>query len=191
MKYVLIAGVNGAGKSTLYQSIDSLKNMPRVNLDEIVREFGDWRKASDVMKAGKIAVNKIKEYFDNRVTFNQETTLCGNSIERNIKLAKELGYFIELHYIGVESIEVAKKRIAYRVKNGGHNIPDADIERRYYESLFKLSSIIHLCDLAVFYDNSEMINRFAIYEEGIMKIVSDEEPIWFIDWKNGKYKNKP
>lgn len=51
--------------------------------------------------------------------------------------------------------------------------------------------IIHLCDLAVFYDNSEMINRFAIYEEGIMKIVSDEEPIWFIDWKNGKYKNKP
>ncbi len=111
MKYVLIAGVNGAGKSTLYQSIDSFKNMPRVNLDEIVREFGDWRKASDVMKAGKIAVNKIKEYFDNRVTFNQETTLCGNSIERNIKLAKELGYFIELHYIGVESIEVAKKEL--------------------------------------------------------------------------------
>lgn len=40
-KYILIAGVNGAGKSTLYQTLGFLKNMPRVNTDEIVREFGD------------------------------------------------------------------------------------------------------------------------------------------------------
>ena len=58
-KYILIAGVNGAGKSTLYQTIDSLKLMERVNTDEIVRSFGDWKKPSDVMKAGKIAVKKI------------------------------------------------------------------------------------------------------------------------------------
>ena len=59
-KYVLIAGVNGAGKSTLYQTIESLKDMPRVNTDEIVREFGDWKNTADVMKAGKIAVRKIR-----------------------------------------------------------------------------------------------------------------------------------
>ena len=40
-RYVIIAGVNGAGKSTLYQINDNLKNMPRVNVDEIVREIGD------------------------------------------------------------------------------------------------------------------------------------------------------
>ena len=40
-KYIIIAGVNGAGKSTLYQTIASLKEMPRVNVDEIVREIGD------------------------------------------------------------------------------------------------------------------------------------------------------
>lgn len=39
-KYILIAGVNGAGKSTLFQTIDSLKNMQRINTDEIVRSFG-------------------------------------------------------------------------------------------------------------------------------------------------------
>ena len=75
-KYILIAGVNGAGKSTLYQTLDSLKVMERVNTDEIVKSFGDWKNSSDVMKAGKIAVNKIKDYFDNGVSFNQETTLC-------------------------------------------------------------------------------------------------------------------
>jgi predicted ABC-type ATPase len=53
-KYVLIAGVNGAGKSTLYQTLDSLQNMKRINTDEIVRSFGDWRNISDVMKAGKM-----------------------------------------------------------------------------------------------------------------------------------------
>ena len=41
-KYVLIAGVNGAGKSTLYQLLDSISDLPRINTDEIVREFGDW-----------------------------------------------------------------------------------------------------------------------------------------------------
>ena len=63
-KYILIAGVNGAGKSTLFQTLESLKDMPRINTDEIVKSFGDWQNMSDVLKAGKIAVRKIKEYFE-------------------------------------------------------------------------------------------------------------------------------
>ena len=94
-KYILIAGVNGAGKSTLYQTLESLKNMPRINTDEIVRSFGNWQNISDVLKAGKIAVKKIKEYFDQGITFNQETTLCGASIIQNIKLTNSPGYKIE------------------------------------------------------------------------------------------------
>ena len=84
-KYILIAGVNGAGKSTLYQTLESLKDMPRINTDEIVKSFGSWKNKSDVFKAGKIAVKKIKEYFEQGITFNQETTLCGVSIIQNIK----------------------------------------------------------------------------------------------------------
>lgn len=84
-KYVLIADVNGAGKSTLYQTIDELKNMPRVNMDEIVREFGDWKNIQDVMKAGKIAISKLKKFLDGEISFNQETTLCGKSVLNSIK----------------------------------------------------------------------------------------------------------
>ena len=64
-----------AGKSTLYQSIQSLHDMPRVNTDEILREIGDWRNMIDVMTEGKMAVKKIARYFDEGITFNQETTL--------------------------------------------------------------------------------------------------------------------
>ncbi len=53
-KYVIIAGVNGVGKSTLYQTDDNLKGLSRVNVDEIVREIGDWRNTGDVFTAGKI-----------------------------------------------------------------------------------------------------------------------------------------
>lgn len=46
-KYILIAGVNGAGKSTLYQTLESLKDMPRINTDEIVKSFGNWQNIND------------------------------------------------------------------------------------------------------------------------------------------------
>lgn len=90
LKYVLVGGVNGAGKSTLYVSEKSMWKLPRVNTDEIVKGFGDWRNISDVIKAGKIAVKLIDKYFEEKVSFNQETTLCGKSVMRNIKRAKEL-----------------------------------------------------------------------------------------------------
>lgn len=118
-KYILIAGVNGAGKSTLYQTLDSLKDIKRVNIDEIVRENGNWRNPADVMTAGKQAIRVIKDYFDKGISFNQETTLCGNSILKNIDTALNEGYVVELHYVGVDSVDIAKQRIAYRVEHGG------------------------------------------------------------------------
>lgn len=141
-KYIIIAGVNGAGKSTLYQMYDELGGMPRVNVDEMVREIGNWKNIQDVFAAGKIAVKNISKYLEAGITFNQETTLCGNSIIRNIMKAKERGYFIELHYVGVESAEIAKERVKYRVEQGGHGIPEIDIERRYVETFRQLNRII-------------------------------------------------
>ena len=178
-RYILIAGVNGAGKSTLYQTLDSLQAMERVNTDEIVRSFGDWRNSADVLNAGKVAVSKIKEYFRHGVSFNQETTLCGKSVLKNIDKAKSLGYEIELHYVGIESVEIAKQRIAYRVAHGGHGIPDADVERRYIESFEHLNLVKDKCDLIVLYDNTEVFKRFAIYKNGDLYILSDQIPMWF------------
>lgn len=181
-KYIVIAGVNGAGKSTLYQTLETIKQIDRINTDEIVRSFGNWKNAGDVIKAGKIAVKKIEECFRNGISFNQETTLCGNSIINNIIKAKNLGYKIEVHYIGVESIEIAKERIAYRVEHGGHGIPNADVERRYYESFEHLRKIMNICDVVILYDNTEAFNRFAIFHNGETVMLSKELPDWY-----GKY----
>ncbi len=78
-KYIIFAGVNGAGESTLYQTNSQLFDMPRINVDEIVRDFGNWKNTQDIMTAGKIAVTRLKNYIVEGISFNQETTLCGNS----------------------------------------------------------------------------------------------------------------
>ena len=178
-KYVVIAGVNGAGKSTLYQINDNLKNMPRINVDEIVRDFGDWRNAWNVFEAGKIAVEKISQYMNEGVSFNQETTLCGKSIIKNILKAKKLGYFVELHYVSVDSVQIAKDRVKHRVENGGHGIPEKDIEKRYVETFQQLNCILKECNLIAFYDNTENFRRFAICKNGELIRVSHNVPEWF------------
>lgn len=178
-KYVLFAGVNGAGKSTLFLTLESLKQIERVNIDEIVRSFGDWKNPSDVVKAGKIAVTMINDFFERGVSFNQETTLCGGSILKNIARAKALGYEIELHYVGLESVEIAKARIAHRVEHGGHGIPDADVERRYFESFEHLNKVLCECNIAVLYDNTDAFKRFAIYKNGVLFSRTDEVPEWY------------
>ena len=178
-KYIIIAGVNGVGKSTLYQMYDEFGGMPRVNVDEMVRGIGNWKNIQDVFAAGKIAVKNISKYLEAGITFNQETTLCGNSIIRNIMKAKERGYFIELHYVGVESAEIAKERVKYRVEQGGHGIPEIDIERRYVETFRQLNRIIKDCDLVALYDNSEKFRRFAIYKSGNIVRLSQNVPKGF------------
>ena len=157
-RYILIAGVNGAGKSTLYQTNPALQ---------------------DVFKAGTIAVQKINQYFSEQVTFNQETTLCGNSVLKYIQKAKEQGYVIEIHYVGVESVDIAKERVKHRVLTGGHGIEERDIERRYYESFKQINKIIDKCDLIAFYDNTQAFRRFAIFQHGKVRVVSRNIPKWF------------
>lgn len=177
-KYVIYAGVNGAGKSTFY-NMKSQYNLPRVNSDEIVKELGDWKNVADTMKAGKIAVQRINDYFSQGVSFNQETTLCGHSIFRNIKRAKQQGYVVEMFYVGLDSAEIAKERIAKRVECGGHGIPDEDVERRYVESLKNLRKAIEMCDLVSINDNTETMRRFAIYRNGQLCLLSRNVPEWF------------
>ena len=177
-KYILFAGVNGAGKTTLYQSDEEYKNLPRINMDEIVREFGSWKNTKDVSRAGMIAVKKINEYFDRGQSFNQETTLCGKSIFRNIERAKLLGYEVILYYVGVAGIDTAKERVRLRVKNGGHGIPDEDIVRRYSESIANLESIIPICEQVKIYDNTDSFVKVASFINGKCVDRIEDIPLW-------------
>lgn len=177
--YTIFAGVNGAGKSTLY-NIEIIKNNDlgkRINTDEIVKEIGEWKNSSDQIKAARIGIKWRNEYIEKDISFNQETTLTGNTVLKGILKAKERGFKIYLHYIGVKDVEIAKERVRIRVKNGGHGIPDKDIEKRYIESFENLKKIFKICDKITVYDNSDYIKECLLVENGNI-IWSENIPKW-------------
>ncbi|HDK7164862.1 TPA: zeta toxin family protein [Clostridium botulinum] len=178
--YTIFAGVNGAGKTSIYQSIyyNENKGEKRINTDEMVARIGSWKDNNLQVKCAREAVKLIKQYILGGISFNQETTLSGKSIIKNIKFAKESGFYIVMNYIGIESTEVAKERVKIRVSKGGHGIPDKDIERRYYDSLNNLNNVIEMCDEVNIYDNTEVL-REIIYLKNDKIIWKDKKiPNW-------------
>ena len=84
-----------------------------------------------------------------------------------------------MHYVGLDSIELAKQRIASRVASGGHGIPEKDVERRYEESFKNLNMVMTLCNLVALYDNTEQFRRFAIFKHGKVIRLSKNIPDWY------------
>ena len=128
--YTVFAGINGAGKSSLYGEVDKEPLGVRINADEIAKEIGDFNDPKVQFKAGRIAVEKMRTCIKDRVDFNQETVLSGRNTIVQMQKLKSEGYRIRLMYIGLENKELAVERVTERVKNGGHNISKALIDRK-------------------------------------------------------------
>lgn len=179
--FYLFAGVNGAGKSTLYNSEslnNDIKNTIRINTDEIVREIGDWKNNSDQLKAAKIAINLRNECFLYGKSFNEETTLTGKTILKTIDKAKELGYELQLFYVGLNSPEIAKERIKSRVEKGGHHIENDIVEKRYYESLKNLKEILLKFDKVYLYDNSKKYKNIFSFSNNKILFKDNKSISW-------------
>ena len=170
-------GVNGAGKSTLFYSEANHHLGIRLNSDEILHSLGlDWKDMSAQILAGKKLLQLQKECLSNGVSFNQETTLSGQSIFNVIKKAKELGYAIHLRYVGVANPEIAKERVAKRIARGGHGVSDGTLERRFTASKENFIKIYPLCDSIIMYDNTVQMTCVASINAGKITLIQH------IDW---------
>ncbi|MCL2168619.1 MAG: zeta toxin family protein [Defluviitaleaceae bacterium] len=179
MQYTMIAGVNGVGKSTIYTALSCEEKAAlgvRVNVDEVVSTLGHWSSDELQFIAAKQAVKQIKEHLESGITFHQETTLAGRSIASTIKKAKEKGYKILLWYVFVDSAETSKQRVAHRVQNGGHGIPDDVIENRFVASFENLKYIMPLCDEINLYNNTSEFEIVAKIIGGQLTIYNPNIP---------------
>ena len=137
-KYLyIISGANGSGKSTLAEVLLKEKNLEFLNADEIAKELAPNAINSVPISAGKEYFKRLKLYFDNKKSFAVESTLSGNNVIRIIKRAQDLNYKIILVYSFLQNCTTCIERVKKRVKNGGHNVPEEDIIRRYYKSIIK------------------------------------------------------
>lgn len=161
----IIAGCNGAGKTTASFTLlpDILGCREFVNADEIARGLSPFQPETVAFEAGRIMLHRISELLEAKKDFAFETTLATRSYAKTIKKANEFGYTIILLFFWLESPEIAVKRVKERVENGGHNIPEDVIFRRYYKGIKNLINIfLELCDKVIVINNSGNTPKFVI-----------------------------
>ncbi len=129
----IIAGCNGAGKTTASFTIlpQVLDCDEFVNADEIARGLSPFHPERVSIEAGRLMLERINAHMVAGTTFAVETTLSTRSYESLIRRAHKAGYQVELIFFWLSSPEVAIQRVAKRVAEGGHNIPEDVIRRRY------------------------------------------------------------
>lgn len=180
----IIAGCNGAGKTTAsYTVLPEILNCKEfINADEIARGLSPFQPEKVAITAGRIMLQRIDELINLKVDFAIETTLTTKSYTKMIEVAKLKGYNIKLAYLWLNSVDLAIERVNARVKEGGHNIPEEIIRRRYKKGIFNLINIfIVLCDYWLVFDNSDEsftfvaegnnINEPSIYNNKIWELI--------------------
>jgi predicted ABC-type ATPase len=86
----------------------------------------------------ELLLSRIRELVAARATFSFETTLAARSYRTSILEWRRLGYRVVLYFIWLLSAEMAINRVASRVQEGGHDIPEAIVRRRYTRGLTNL-----------------------------------------------------
>ncbi len=136
----IIAGPNGVGKTTF--ALNYLPKVPKclhfINADLIAAGLSPLAPERELVAASRIFLREIESCITTRQDFAFETTLSGRSYLRLIERLQADGWRVELIYLALPSVEMSKMRVAERVRQGGHNIPVADIERRFSRSLYNL-----------------------------------------------------
>lgn len=154
----IFCGCNGAGKTTASFTIlpEVLKCKEFVNADEIAKGLSPFNPEKVAIDAGKLMLMRMEELLAQGVSFAFETTLATKGYKRFIKRAQESGYRVTLIYFWLNSTELAIQRVAKRVMEGGHNIPEEVIRRRYVSGITNLFEIYMDCvDYWMLADNSQ------------------------------------
>lgn len=154
---VIIAGPNGAGKTTFAREfLTKQRGIERfVNADLIAAGLSPLRPELAARAAGRLVLKELDQLVAAKADFAFESTLSGRSYVDRIQRWKRAGYRVEIVFLQLQSPKLALKRIAVRVSQGGHDVPKADVMRRFvrggenFEKLYK-----PLADSWALYDNS-------------------------------------
>jgi predicted ABC-type ATPase len=134
---IIIAGPNGAGKTTFAREfLPHEADCPVfINADLIAAGLSPFRPESIAVKAGKLMIEAINECVRRGESFAIETTLSGRRYLRTIQIWKAEGYRVTLFFVSLPNVDLALTRVVDRVRQGGHNIPETVVRRRFDSGL--------------------------------------------------------
>lgn len=132
-KIIVIAGPNGAGKTTFARSfLPAEAHLPRfINADLIAAGLAPFAPETAAIKAGRLMLEEIEGCARRGESFAFETTLSGLGYLRHIAQWRAQGYRVSLFFLSLPNAETAIARVAERVRQGGHDIPEPLVRRRF------------------------------------------------------------
>lgn len=130
---IIIAGPNGAGKTTFAREFLPKEAACRtfINADLIAQGLSPFHPEAAAVSAGRIMLEMIRNCVRRGESFAIETTLSGRGYVRMIPAWKEAGYRVTIFFLELRNVDLAVRRVAERVAQGGHDIPEAVIRRRF------------------------------------------------------------
>jgi predicted ABC-type ATPase len=156
-KIIIIAGPNGAGKTTFArQFLPQEADCPTfINADLIAAGLSPFRPQAAALRAGRLLLAEIAAHVARHESFAFETTLAGRGYARSIPRWQAAGYHVKITFLALPNAALAVARVAARVAQGGHDVPEDAIRRRFKAGLDNFQRIYRpLVDAWVIYDNS-------------------------------------
>lgn len=129
----IIAGPNGSGKTTFVRRFLPLYAEVRnfINADLIAAGLAPFAPETAALKAGRLVLSEIERLAAEREDFAFETTLSGKTYEPMVRRFRDAGYLVYLYFLWLPNVGMNVERVASRVIEGGHDVPEIDVRRRY------------------------------------------------------------
>lgn len=156
--FVLLAGPNGSGKSTFREKRLLQLGLNCIDPDEVARDmYGRQALSHAEARATTIeATAQVRTHFSRSESVCLETVFSDTKGHKKalIEEANASGYYTVLFFVGVDSPELSIARVAQRVTDGGHDIPDELITERFPRAFANAKSTLPIVDLALLFDNT-------------------------------------
>lgn len=177
----ILVGGNGAGKSTFYKLYLKGLGIPFVNADNIAKIVYPDTQEDRSYDAAKLAEQIRRDLLMSGSSFCFETVYSHPSKIDFLAEAKALGYEVIMVVIHLENTQLNLARVAERVSEGGHSVPDKKVETRIPRTLKHINTSIPLCDRIQIYDNSfadDPFKRVVTIQNGVITSHVDPLPTW-------------
>ena len=185
----VIAGVNGAGKSSIAGKTLRKEGGEYFNPDEIARQLmnedASLTQHDANVEAWNMGFKQLNDAISRNVDYSFETTLGGNSITECLLKAMEQGIQVRVFYCGLTSVSLHIERVKNRVLQGGHDILEELIQKRFTSSMHNMMRLLPICHQVNVYDNSAPLSKgmpdikklFSI-KDAIFEIHETNMPDW-------------
>jgi len=175
----VLAGPNGSGKSTLWAYVlEPELHLEFVNADVIAEDRWPEDPTSHAYEAAELATARREELVAERRSFATETVFSHESKIDFVRVAVGGGYLVTLHVIAVPE-DLAVDRVANRVENGGHAVPEEKVRGRYERLWAHVAEAITLAEHVRVYENTSAESPFRVvaeFERGAL--LWSEWPAW-------------